>query len=121
MLRRKNVKFTWGSAQQQAFIALKMHILNAAHYQEQLPLVLAIDASSYGIGVVLLHTYVDGTERPIASASKSLEHFQSNSSVSVDDDISFTAMGYYTNGLSVCYDVRYRKTTDHGNADALFH
>ncbi|XP_037959177.1 uncharacterized protein K02A2.6-like [Teleopsis dalmanni] len=49
MLRRKNVKFTWGTAQQQAFIALKTHILNAAqlaHYQEDLPLVLATDASS---------------------------------------------------------------------------
>ncbi|XP_037942321.1 uncharacterized protein LOC119675205 [Teleopsis dalmanni] len=79
MLRRKNVKFKWGTAQQQAFIALKTHILNAAqlaHYQEHLPLILATDVCSYGIGVVLSHRYVDGTERPNAFASKTLDIHQ---------------------------------------------
>lgn len=79
MLRRKNVKFTWGSSQQQAFKALKSHIVNAtqlAHYQEGLPLALATDASSYGIGVVLSHVLADGSERPIAFASKTLDKHQ---------------------------------------------
>ncbi|XP_053968616.1 uncharacterized protein K02A2.6-like [Anastrepha ludens] len=79
MLRRKNVPFTWGPKQQQAFTSLKHHILNAtqlAHYDEQLPLVLATDASSYGIGAVLSHTYPDGSERPMAFASKTLDRHQ---------------------------------------------
>ncbi|XP_037930430.1 uncharacterized protein K02A2.6-like, partial [Teleopsis dalmanni] len=163
MLRRKNVKFTWGTAQQQAFIALKTHILNAAqlaHYQEDLPLVLATDASSYGIGVVLSHTYFDGTERPIAFASKTLDIHQRRYSQIEKEGLAivfgvkrfhqylygrrFTLVTDHKPLVSILnpihqlpsmtshrlqrwaiilmayqYDVRYRKTTEHGNADAL--
>ncbi|XP_037958915.1 uncharacterized protein K02A2.6-like [Teleopsis dalmanni] len=163
MLRRKNVKFTWGTAQQQAFTALKTHILNAAqlaHYQEDLPLVLATDASSYGIGVVLSHTYVDGTERPIAFASKTLDIHQRRYSQIEKEGLAivfgvkrfhqylygrrFTLVTDHKPLVSIFnpihqlpsmtshrlqrwaiilmayqYDVRYRKTTEHGNADAL--
>ncbi|XP_037928846.1 uncharacterized protein K02A2.6-like [Teleopsis dalmanni] len=163
MLRRKNVKFTWGTAQQQAFIALKTHILNAAqlaHYQEDLPLVLATDASSYGIGVVLSHTYVDGTERLIAFASKTLDIHQRRYSQIEKEGLAivfgvkrfhqylygrrFTLVTDHKPLVSIFnpihqlpsmtshrlqrwaiilmayqYDVRYRKTTEHGNADAL--
>ncbi|XP_041450149.1 uncharacterized protein LOC121404561 [Drosophila obscura] len=66
-LRRKNVVFKFGRSQQQAFTALKAHILNAtelAHFNEHLPLVLATDASSYGIGAVLSHTQADGSIQP---------------------------------------------------------
>ncbi|KAL7725183.1 hypothetical protein ACLKA6_017339 [Drosophila palustris] len=78
-LRRKNTPFKFGPDQQQAFTALKTHILNAAelaHFNENLPLVLATDASSFGIGVVLSHTQPDGKERPIAFASKTLDVHQ---------------------------------------------
>ena len=43
-----------------------------AHYNPQLPLQLAGDASSYGVGAVLSHKYPDGSERPIAYASRTL-------------------------------------------------
>ncbi|XP_050339840.1 uncharacterized protein K02A2.6-like [Bactrocera neohumeralis] len=78
-LRRKNVHFTWGSEQQQAFKDLKLHIINAtqlAHFNEQLPITLATDASSFGIGAVLSHIYPDGNERPIAFASKTMDTHQ---------------------------------------------
>ncbi|KAL7724915.1 hypothetical protein ACLKA6_020051 [Drosophila palustris] len=78
-LRRKNTPFKFGPDQQQAFTALKTHILNAtelAHFNENLPLVLATDASSFGIGVVLSHIQPDGKERPIAFASKTLDVHQ---------------------------------------------
>lgn len=41
-------------------------------FTDQLPLVLAADAPSHGIGAVLLHRYADGSERPFAHASKTL-------------------------------------------------
>lgn len=79
MLRRKNVTFKWESAQQQSFNDLKAHIVNATqltHFQDELPLILATDASPFGIGAVISHLYTDGTERPIAFASKTLDQHQ---------------------------------------------
>ena len=43
-----------------------------AHYDPRLPIRLAGDASSYGIGAVLSHVLADGTERPVAYASRTL-------------------------------------------------
>jgi len=62
-LRRKNIPFKFGPEQPQAFSALKKHILDAtelADFNENLPLVLATDASFFGIGVVLSHMHPDG-------------------------------------------------------------
>ncbi|XP_062585296.1 uncharacterized protein K02A2.6-like [Saccostrea cucullata] len=43
------------------------------HYNTDLPLKLACDASPYGTGCVLSHTSSDGSERPIAYASRTLK------------------------------------------------
>ena len=42
------------------------------HYDPALPVRLACDASSTGIGAVLSHVMPDGSERPVAFASRSL-------------------------------------------------
>lgn len=47
-------------------------------YNPSLPLILAYDSSSFGVAAVLSHRFPDGTERPIAYASKSLSPAEKN-------------------------------------------
>lgn len=47
-----------------------------SHFQDNLPLVLATDASLFVVGAVSSYIYEDGSERPIAFASKTLDRHQ---------------------------------------------
>jgi transposase InsO family protein len=81
MLRKKDVPFTWSDAQEKVFIKLKQEIIDTTklvHFDQTRPLVLATDASAYGIGAVLSHRYPDGSEKPIAFASKTLTSAERN-------------------------------------------
>jgi len=74
-LLHKNVKWCWTEKCEKAFKEAKEALSSAtvlAHYDPQLPLRLAADASSYGLGAVISHVFSDGSERPIAYASRSL-------------------------------------------------
>ena len=49
-----------------------------AYYDPELPLQLAGDASAYGMGAVISHTYPDSSERPIAYASRMFTKSEKN-------------------------------------------
>ena len=48
------------------------------HYNANLPLKLSCDASQYGLGGVLSHTFPDGSDKPIAYISKKLNNAECN-------------------------------------------
>ena len=80
-LLQKDVKWTWEQEQDKAFTAAKKALQDDSllvHYDKSKPLILACDASQYGLGAVLSHTMADGTERPVAYASRTLTVAEKN-------------------------------------------
>ena len=80
-LLQKDVKWQWTSDENNAFLASKDLLTSSSllvHFNPKLKLMLACDASAYGIGAVLAHKYPDGSERPIGYASHSLTKAEKN-------------------------------------------
>lgn len=78
-LLKKDSKFYWNSEYERAFQCVKREIQTErvlAHFDTKLNLVLATQVSPYAVGAVLLHIYVDGTERPIHFTSQTLNSTQ---------------------------------------------
>ena len=74
-------KWNWSSECAQAFSQAKRELASSrvlVHYDPTLPITLAGDASSYGIGAVISHLMPDGSERPIAFASRTLSTSERN-------------------------------------------
>ena len=74
-LLNKKQRWVWGNQQQLAFQQAKEALQSntlLTHYYPHKPLLLACDASDYGIGAVLSHVVDDGKERPIAYISRTL-------------------------------------------------
>ena len=74
-LLQANQRWFWGEKQQAAFEAAKDLLESSTllvHYDPTKKLILACDASLYGVGAVLSHEMEDGSEKPIAFASRTL-------------------------------------------------
>ncbi|GFV67478.1 uncharacterized protein K02A2.6 [Trichonephila clavipes] len=155
--------FLWSKDCQVAFEQIKKEICSPkilVHYDPSLPLTLASDASPVGIGCVLSHVYPDGSERPIAFASRTLSGSEKKYSqidkealsivwavrkfylylkgrrfTLITDHKPLIAIFGSKRGLPVLaatrllhyalilqsfeFDIIFRKTIDHGNADFL--
>lgn len=80
-LLQKGTSWHWGSPQKRAFEQSKALLQSSqvlVHYDPSLPLLLSCDASPYGIGAVLSHRMANGTDRPVAFASRSLVTAEKN-------------------------------------------
>jgi hypothetical protein len=74
-LLHQDTVWHWKNEEEMAFTKSKEIITSDSvlvHFDPSLDLILACDASSYGIGAVLAHKLPNGTERPIAFASRTL-------------------------------------------------
>ena len=74
-LLKQGSKWHWSKECDKAFIKAKQCLVMApvlAHYNPNMPIRFAADASAYGIGAVISHIFPDGTERPVAFASRTL-------------------------------------------------
>ena len=77
----KHARWRWTQGCRRAFKELKDRLASAevlTHYDQGLPLKLDCDASAYGVGAVLSHTFPDWSERPIAYASRTLSAAEKN-------------------------------------------
>ena len=162
-LLAKGKKWRWTSECDRAFAEIKRMISSEevlTHYDPQKPVRLACDASPYGLGVVLSHVMDDGSERPIAYASRSLSPAERNYSqidrealgivwgvkrfntylygrrfTLLTDHRPLVSIFHPEKGISVTtaarmqryalflsgynYDISYKNTKAHGNADSL--
>jgi len=74
-LLSKQSKWTWGSKQEQAFEKARNALQRDSlliHFDPAKPMLLACDASPYGLGAVLSHVVSEGVERPVAYVSRTL-------------------------------------------------
>ena len=80
-LLQKDFHWSWGVEEERAFSKSKELLTSTkclTHFDSSLPLILACDASAYGIGTVLAHRMPDGTERPIGYVSRTLAKAEQN-------------------------------------------
>ena len=162
-LLRKGVKWDWTAECEQAFVRSKAELVAGkalVPYDEKRKLILACDASPYGVEAVISHEMDDGKERPIAFASRTLSKSERNYSqiekealgiifgvrkfhkyltgrtfhLLTDHKPLVTILGPKTAVPTLAaarmqrwavilqaynYQVAYRPSTDHANADAL--
>ena len=74
-LLQLEMKWTWGAQQKKAFTDVKLMLTSdclLVHYDPTKELVVACDASPYGVEALLSHRCEDGQERPVAYDSRSL-------------------------------------------------
>ena len=162
-LLQKGVKWHWSKDCSKAFAQSKAELVASkvlVPYDEKRKLILACDASPYGVGAVISHVMDDGQERPIAYASRTLTKSEKNYA-QIDKEALGIVFGVrkfhkYLYGRSFTlwtdhkplvtifgpksavptlaaarmqrwalilqaykYDVRYRPSSEHANADAL--
>ena len=80
-LLKKNIAWNWSSSCQHSFDRFKQLLssdLLLTHFDPKLPIKVAADASTVGLGAYICHIFPDGSEKPIYHASRSLTPAEKN-------------------------------------------
>lgn len=75
-LLKSNIKWKWNNECHNSFIKLKEILssdITLTHYNPTQEIIVAADASNYGLGACIMHRFADGTIKPICHASRSLQ------------------------------------------------
>ena len=113
-LLRKESKWKWSRKCQSSFEQAKEALVSSkvlVHYNPSLPIRMAGDASAYGIGAVISHILPDGTEHPVAFASRTLTASEKNYSQVEKEALSLVFGVKRFN--SYLYGRRFTLVTDH--------
>lgn len=121
-LLKKGKKYNWSSRCEESFKNIKKEILSERvliHFDQSKPLTLATDASPSGLGAVLSHKLPDGSERPIAFASRSLTSSEKRYS-QIDKEATAIFWGI-KKFFHYCYGRKFTLITDHKPLTSIFH
>lgn len=121
-LLKKNMNFNWTSTCETAFNKIKEEIISERvliHFDPLKPLILATDASPTGLGAVLSHKLPDGSERPIAFASRCLTTSEKKYS-QIDKEATAIYWGL-KKFFHYCYGRKFTLITDHKPLTSIFH
>ena len=111
----------WGARETATFETAKSQLLLSqvlAHYDPNLELVIACDASAYGVGAVLSHRMPDGVERPIGFVSRTLSDTEKKYSQIEKEGLAcmFSVTRFHT----YVYGRHFTLVTDHKPLQSLF-
>ena len=120
-LLSSKVKWKWTTECEDSFQKAKDLIVSnrvLTHYDLNLPITLACDASSFGIGAVISHHFPNGEEKPTAFASKTLNSSQQNYSQLEKEALSiiFGVKKFY----QYLYGRKFSLITDHHPLTTIF-
>ncbi|XP_045194815.2 uncharacterized protein K02A2.6-like [Mercenaria mercenaria] len=120
-LLAKDAKWDWTPSCENAVMQVKEMIASDCvlmNYNPELPVLLACDSSSYGIGAVLSHKLPDGSDRPIAFASRSLNSAEKNYS-QIDKEALALVWGVKKFNVYL-YGRKFTLVTDHRPLTSIF-
>eukprot|EP00731_Ephydatia_muelleri_P017266 Em0010g364a len=142
-LLQKGSSWKWEKEQKDAFFKAKQMLTSAKVlilFDPKKELLLASDASPYGIGAVLSHRMEDGSEKPIAFASRSLSQAERKYSQLEKEGLAVVfgvskfqlyllaqtepfhlwhRHGFNVGRSAYCYQIEFKPGSQQGNADAL--
>ena len=114
-------EFKWTDAAEKAFLWVKSELISPrvlAHFDVNEKVILACDASAYGLSAILSHQYKDGTERPIAYASKRIPEKEMSRAIIVKE-ASAIVFGF-TRFYDFVYGREITLRTDHQPLEYIF-